>query len=170
MAYITDGAIGVNLDSPASADTYNGSRPVGASLGQMHTASDGSEWIFVVASSAISKGDVVSIDNTTFAASSIVSTSTLFGKRIAFAQTAFAASQYGFVATRGSDLFIKVVGSAVTPGVPLYTSDTAGALSTATASTSAFQVWGVFLSATVSGTTASAGTGVASFPMIRRPA
>lgn len=170
MAYVTDGAIGINLDSPASADAYTGTRPPGATLGETHEASGGSEWIFVVASSAISKGDCVAIDNTTYAASSIVSTSTLVGKRIAFAQTAFAASQYGFVALRGQDIFIKVVGSSITPGAVLYTSDTAGALSTATASASAFQVWGVFLSATVSGTTASAGLGVASFPMVRRPA
>lgn len=170
MAYVTDGAIGINLDSPASADTFNGSRPVGATLGQSHIASDGSEWIFVVAGGAISRGDCVAIDNDTFSAAAITSTATLVGKRIAFAQTAFTTSQYGFVAMRGQDLFIRVTGSAITPGVPLYTSDTAGALSTATASSSAFQVWGVFLSSTVSGTTASAGTGVASFPMIRRPA
>lgn len=169
MAYVTDGAIGVDLDSPASANAFNGSRTVPATMGETHEGSEGSEWLFVMANSAISRGDVVAIDNTTFAASSIVSTSTLFGKRIAFAQTAFATSQFGYVALRGNNLFIRVTGSAIGPGVPLYTTDTAGCLSTATASASAFQVWGVFLSATVSGTTASAGLGVASFPMIRRP-
>lgn len=161
MAYVTDGAIGINLDSPGSAS--------GATLGEMHEGNGGSEWMYVLATEALVRGDAVQIDGS-YNATQLLSNETTIGARIGFAQTAFAVSQFGFVALRGTGLAIKITGGATTVGVPLYTSDTAGALSASTASTSMFQVWGVYLTATVSGTTASAGTGFASFPMVRRPA
>lgn len=168
-SYITDGAIGVNVASPTSADAFNGSRPQQGTLGETHEGSDGIEWKYVCAGAALVRGSLVAISAANLA-TPVTATTTLMGLQLAFAQTTFAASQYGYVATRGNNLWVLISGSIATPAaVPLYTTDTAGALSTATASASQFQVWGVFMTTAVAGTTASANNGVAAFPMLRRP-
>jgi hypothetical protein len=170
MAYVTDGAIGIDLDSPSSADVFNGSRLPGATLGETHEGSENTEWQFVLAGAAISKGALVAI-GTGFTALPVTATTTLMGLGLGFAQTSFTASQYGYVAKRGQNIFIRLSGGlAAAAGVPLYTTDTAGVLSTATASASQFQVWGVFATTAFTGTTASANTGNAQYPMLRRPA
>lgn len=169
MPYPTDGSIGINLDSPASADAFSGSRPPGATLGQTTEGSDGTEWKFIVAGAALTRGGMVAVSAANVA-TLVTATTTLMGLPLGFAQTAFSTSQYGWVAMRGNNIFIQIVGGLATAAaVPLYTTDTAGALSTATASASQFQVWGVFMTTAVAGTTASANNGNVQFPMLRRP-
>lgn len=160
MAYVTDGAMGVNLDSPSSACV--------GTPGEMHEGNAGSEWIYVFAPIAISKGACCTIDSGATAVG-VVDALAVANAQYAFAQTSFAASTWGYMAKRGQGLSILVTGSAITPNVPLYTSNTAGALTTATNSASAVQIWGVGLTSTVSGTSATAGTGNIAFPMSRRP-
>ena len=160
MAYVVDGALGVNLDSPTSACSYT--------PGEMHDGNNGSEWIYVFAPIAIAKGAACQIDSS-FTAVGVTDATAVVNGQFAFAQTSFAASTWGFMAKRGTGLSILVTGSSITPNVPLYTTNTAGALSTATNSASAVQIWGVGLTGTVSGTTASAGTGNIAFPMARKP-
>src|SRR5437870_13850991 len=93
MPYITDGSIGINVDSPASADTYLGSRPPMATLGQSAEGSDGTEWRFIVAGAALSRGSLVAI-SVANVANPVTATTTLMGLQLAFAQTTFTTSQY----------------------------------------------------------------------------
>ena len=160
MAYVTDGTLGVNLDSPSSACV--------GTPGEMHEGNNGSEWIYAFAPIAIAKGACCTIDSNGTAVGVVDSTAKV-NAQFAFAQTSFADSTWGYMAKRGTGLAILVTGSSITPSVPLFTTDTAGALTTATNSASAVQIWGVGLTTTVSGTTASAGTGNIAFPMSRRP-
>lgn len=170
MPYITDGSIGINLDSPASADVFNGSRPQQATLGQTAEGSDGTEWKFIVAGAALSRGSIVAVDANN-KAMPVTATTTLMGLPLGFAQTAFTTSQFGWIAMRGNNIWIRIIDGLASPNaVPLYTTDTAGALSTATASASQFQVFGVFMTTAVAGTTASANNGNAQYPTLRRPA
>jgi hypothetical protein len=162
MAYVTDGAISVNLDSP--------SNDAQATLGEIHAGNNGSEWVYVRAVAAgLTEGACVVINGSNIA-QGITDSLTAPGLQLGFAQTAFASSQFGWVAKRGTGLKIRISGQATTPGVPLYTGNTAGALTVSTNSASAFQIFGVFTTTTVSGTTASAGIGIINFPVLRRPA
>ncbi len=161
MPYITDGGIGINIDSPDSASK--------ATLGETHEGSDGTEWTYVLAGVALARGACVAISPANVA-TPVTATTTLMGLPLAFAQTAFAASQLGWVARRGNNVWIQITGGLAAPNaIPLYTTDTAGALSTATNSASQFQVWGVYMTTAVAGTTASANNGNVQFPMLRRP-
>ena len=165
--FVTDGAIGINLDNPTSADRY----PAGVApyaQGQTHEGNNNSEWIYVLATSALNAGAMVVIE-TNNTVSALISTNLVSAnRRIGFAQTAFTSSQFGFVATRGNNILIRVQG-AVTGGggQPLYTTDTAGALSTVTNSASHFAIWNVYLKSSVSASasTAAAATAAVSWPM-----
>ena len=169
--YVTDGKIGIDIDTVASADAFNYSRPQ-ATLGQTVEGNNASEWIYVRASSAITAGALVGI-TTGYEVSAITDAAvTSVDRRLGFAQTAFAISQYGFVATRGQNILVRIAGNMLGGGgVAVYTTDTAGALGSASASASHFQVWGVYLKSSVSasGTTATAVTAAVSWPMLRRP-
>lgn len=169
MAYATDGKIGIPLTTVASADGFTGGQTP-ATLGETVVGSGNSEWMFVVAGAAITLGDCVVIDQN-YSAQPITDTLAASpGAMVGFAQAAFTTSQYGFVARRGNGISIRISGGATTPGVPLFTSNTAGALAVATNSGSAYQIWGAFTLTTVSGTTASAcSNGLASFPLVRAP-
>lgn len=169
--YVTDGAIGIDLDSASSADKYTSGLPP-ATLGQTHEGNNNSEWIFVRATSTVPAGGLVAIE-TNNTVSALTSTNMVSAnRRIGFAQTAFAASQYGFVATRGNNILVRVSGAVGGGGgQPLYTTDTAGVLSTVTASASHFAIWNVYLKSSVSASaaTAAAVTASVSWPM-REPA
>lgn len=166
--YATDGKIGVDLSTVSSADGYTGGHTP-ATLGEQITGDGDSSWLFICAAAALSKGDCVVV-NSSYYANPITDALAKAPSIIAFAQTAFAVSQYGFVARKGNGLSIRVKDAAVTPLVPLYTTNTSGALGTATNSASAVQIWGVGLTVTASGTAAQAGTGFISFPTARYPA
>ncbi len=171
--YVTDGAIGIDLNTVASAVSSDLSKPGNTStLGQTHEGNNNSEWIFVMATSAINPGALVAIE-TNNTVSALISTNMVSAnRRIGFAQTTFAASTFGFVATRGNNILVRVVGAVSGGGgQPLYTTDTAGALSTVTNSASHFAIWNVYLKSSVSASasTAAAATASVSWPM-REPA
>ena len=169
--YVTDGKIGIDLDTPASADAYN-YKGIPATMGETCEGNNASEWIFVRASSAVNAGALVGI-NTANEISAITSPAVVsVDKRLGFAQTAFQVSQYGFVATRGNNILVRVAGNMLGGGgVPVYTTDTAGCLGSASSSASHFQVFGVYLKSSVSasGATATAVTAAVSWPMLRKP-
>lgn len=166
--FVTDGAIGIDLDSVVSADFATGKYGIRCGLGETHEGNNASEWIYVLATSAVTLGSMVVIETnntiSALASPNLVSAN----RRIGFAQTAFATSQYGFVATRGNALLIRLVGGAAGGGgQPLYSTDTAGALSTATNTASAFPIWNVYLKSSVSvaGTSVTVATAALSWPM-----
>lgn len=137
-------------------------------------ATDGSEWMFGTAGGTITLYDTVWI-NCTSAGAIATSVLSITGAIVAAAaagfvgfspKTAFTSGQSGWFMISGAPI-INAISAGI--AVPLYTSDTAGALSGTTASASHFQVQSVGLVVTASGSTASATQAVASHPAIRRP-
>lgn len=163
--YVTGGAIGIDITNTGSACNYT--------PGQSHIGSNGTEWVYAMAPSALNQGALVALSGgslaTAVTGAGLLGSSTL-SVRYAFAQTAFAASTWGFMAVRGSKVLIRM-GSAAGVDAPLYTTDTAGVLSATTATASQFQIFGVSLEASVSasGATATVATANISFPIARRP-
>lgn len=169
--YATDGKIGIDLDTVASADasSYKG---LPATLGETVNGTMASEWIFVRASSALTAGALVGITTSNEVSAITDAAVVSVDRRLGFAQTAFQTSQYGFVATRGNNILVRIAGNMLGGGgVAVYTTDTAGCLGSASASASHFQVWGVYLKSSVSasGSTATAVTAAVSWPHLRRP-
>ena len=160
---VSDGSIGIDLNYIGSSRAYG--------LGETHQTNGGGEFIFVQFTSAVSQGGL-SVVNGSYEASAAIGTNMVIGdSRLGFAQTPFAASQYGFLALSGQAVLVRTLGGAGTRGHYLYTTDTAGAMSTATASVSQFQVWGVWLHSSVSATaaTATVSTAAVSNVLLRRP-
>ena len=157
MPYVTDGTIGIDLSTVSSSRPYT--------LGQIVEASDGSVWQYVHNVTALTQYDCVAIASGSTAAP-VTTTLANAGNKLGFAQVAFAASQNGWVALQGFGLKVNTDASCL-PGVPLYTQDTAGSLSDATASLTHTPVLGVMLIATqaVAGATAAN----VAYPMVRRP-
>lgn len=165
--YVTDGHA-VDLNTVGSNCNYT--------PGETHIGSNGSEWIYVQSTGAITQGAMVGINRaygaTPVTGGLIGTASSSLSFRVGFAQTAFASSQWGFVALNGNQVLIRIAGAAQLHD-NLYTSDTAGTLAggAATASTSQFQMFGVYLAASVSasGSTATAVTANLSWPLMRKP-
>jgi hypothetical protein len=158
MAYPTDGKIGIDLTAAASSSRAY-------TLETVVNASDGSVWQYVTNVTAITQYDCVAISaNGTAAPVTTALANT--GLKLGFAQVAFAASQNGWVALQGFGLKVNTDASCL-PGVPLYTQDTAGSLSDATASLTHSPVLGVMLIATQSVAGATAAN--ISYPLVRRP-
>jgi len=158
MTYATSGMIGVDLENQSSTALFK--------VGTMVTADDGSEWIYVLAGSAITIYDTVHV-NSAFSANPLTPALARSGGEIGFAQRAFTNARYGWVMKRGRPLIR--VGNLCQEAVPLYTTDTAGMLDDATASASQMQVIGVIATDSVSASE-SVSTAAAAFPVIRRPA
>lgn len=163
--FVSDGRIGIDISTVSSNSGY--------APNETHFGVPGSEFVYVLAAAAINQGGMVAIDGagraTNVTGGAFITSSTL-SYRFGFAQTAFAASQWGFVAVRGSKVLVRVQGT-VQQGAPLYTTDTNGELSVTTASASQFGVLGVLIetTASASGTSATVSTANLSFPILRRP-
>ncbi len=166
--YPTDGKIGVDLENVSSACNYT--------PGMTVEGSNSSEWVYVLATEALTAGAMVGIAASgraqMISGARITTASATPSYKFGFAQTAFTQSQWGFVAARGQGVLIRLLGG-VGPqtGTVLFTTDTNGCLSTASVSASQFQIFGVFTESSVSATaaTAAAATANVSFPIIRRP-
>lgn len=161
---VQDGAIGIDLNVIGSNRVY--------ALGETHKGDGGSEWIYVLFNSAVNYGGLTKIEPGYRATAATGANLASADSRLGFAQTTFAASQYGFLALAGANVMIRLQGSMLGGGgQPLYTTDTAGELSTASTSASQFQVWGLWLHSSVSqlAATVTAVTAAVSFPHLRKP-
>lgn len=161
---VQDGSIGIDLNVIGSARVYG--------LGETHKGDGGSEFIYVLFNSAVNQGGLTKIDSGYLATAGTGANLASADSRLGFAQTTFAASQYGFLALSGQNVLVRTLGGAAGGGGhPLYTTDTAGALSTASTSASQFQVWGVWLHSSVSASaaTATVSTAAVSYPHLRKP-
>ncbi len=163
--FATDGSIGIDLATVGSNAAYFSN--------ESHFGANGTEFVYVLAGAAVTKGGMVAIDAAgvaTGVTGAAYLTSSTLSYRFGFAQTAFAASQWGFVAVRGSKVLVRVQGT-VQQGAPLYTTDTGGELAVTTASASQFGVLGVLIetTASASGTSATVSTANLSWPLLRRP-
>lgn len=150
--------VGLDLEAtPTSAEN---------TLGFMCEGNEGTEWVYVKASGAIQAYDAVGIAED-FTAYALTSSLAARSDRIGFAQVAFAAADYGFVALRGSDLKVKCKASALSDA-QLWTTASAGKLDDGTAA-SALKVDGIVLQ-TSAGTAANGSAGIfckAAFPTLR---
>lgn len=118
--------VGVNVDVVSSSP--------GHGLGDVARGKDGSRWVYVKANSAITQYMCVTMDKT-FGANPSTKTHVDLGRKIGFAQVAFTASQYGWVATEGGNngLYVRARNSCAV-GVALYTTAVAGYLDDTSAS------------------------------------
>ena len=169
---VQDGTIGIDLNYIGSNRAYG--------LGETHKGDGGSEFIYVLFNGAVNQGGLTKLKSTNplLGAASYRATActganlTSANARLGFAQTTFAASQYGFLALSGQNILVRTLGGATGGGgQPLYTTSTLGAMSTATTSATEFQVWGVWLKSSVSATaaTATVSTAAVSYAFIRSP-
>ena len=151
MAKNNSPVLGVDLtDTPSTNDR-------GHTLGQRVSGSDNTEWVFVQANGAITQYDTVGIDED-FQAAALTKAMADDGWMIGFAQVAFADNDYGWVATKGTNIRARGA-AACAADVPLYTTSTAGVLDDTSASQT--KIDGVVFIATTSATN---GEIIATFP------
>ena len=120
--------------SPAGVNVADVSSSAGFELGTEAQGQDGSKWVYVLADEAITQYNAVAIAKD-FGASKITKTLVDAGSQVGVAQVAFAAGQYGWVATKGgNDLLLVTCKNGCQPGVALYTCATSGYLDDTAAS------------------------------------
>lgn len=95
-------------------------------LGQTDVGEDGTCWVYVQASGALTQYDYVTIDEN-YQAAAGTAAALADGHAVGFAQSAFADDDYGWVAIKGSNIKARLA-AACAADVPLYTSATAGVL------------------------------------------
>lgn len=130
-ANITNGIIGARLTDTSDTARFK--------VGTQATATDGSQWVYVKATTALTIYDCCVIDED-FNAAPITKALLDTGLRVGFAQVAFTINYYGWVALSGSNILCRLAGLCA-PDVALYTSATAGVLDDS--STSQTKVKGV---------------------------
>ncbi len=137
------------------------------SLGQVAKGTDGSEWVYVLAGGAITQGDVVLITNTgsLWTANSVTNTlaASKLGDYLAVASLSTVASgSYGWVQRSGKCAGISVIAS-TTANVTMYTTTTAGKLSSASVASTTSIASGIVLA--TAGTTATV-QAILNFPVV----
>lgn len=123
-------------------------------LGDVGYGTDGTEWVYVQASGALTQYGCVAIDEN-YQAAPMTNTLGATSHMVGFAQTAFANDEYGWVATKGSNISVLVRASCAAD-VKLYTTDSAGRLDD-TVGGSGIAITGVVLVTAASGSAGSGG-------------
>lgn len=136
-------------------------------LGQVTKGTDGSEWVYVLAGSAITQGDVVIITNTgaLWTADSVTNTlaASKLGSYLAAATyTGISSGYYGWVQRSGKCLGISVIAS-TTKNTTLYTTTTAGKLSSASVASTTSIASGIVLATAATTATVQA---ILNFPVV----
>ena len=142
-------------------------------LGTRVVTTDGANWIFADTTTTITNGMTVAI-NSTFRVTAIggagaaTAAPEATGTIIGFYQnsTSLTTGQAAWFMVTGVPTLL-VASAGIT--VPLYSSDTAGALTGTTNTTSHFQISGITCVVTASGTTASLTSTVANSVSVRKP-
>jgi hypothetical protein len=135
-------------------------------LGTVALGTDGTEWVYCISSGAITQFQAVGI-NEDFDAYSLTTALAAQSDKIGFAQVAFGAGEYGWVATRGTNIKVRTKASAAADA-QLWTTASAGVLDDATAA-AALKIDGIVLVA-AAGTAANGAAGIevkAAWPAIR---
>ena len=151
--YPVGGKLGVDLENPTTTLDHN--------LGDCVSGNDATEWVYVQANGAIAQYDAVAIDET-YQAIALTKAAVDDGHMVAFAQSAFADNEYGWVALKGAGSNFKVnVLASCAADVVLYSTATAGKLDDI--STSQTKIDGVVITATDGGS-GSAIAAIATYP------
>ncbi len=178
-AIVTPGMTGVDLNATyAAVSQTNPTTPEYPGLpflpGTRVIATDGSQWIFVTSAGTFAQYSTVMVDNTyaavpliggTGAATAVPEGLAGFPASVQTSNT-FTSGYSGWVAISGT--LTSLVASAGI-SVPLYTLDTAGALTGATNTVSHYQISGITCVVTASGSTASATLCVWNSVSVRKP-
>lgn len=123
----TDNTFFVNGGPIAGVNLTNVGTTAEFPLGTLCDGTNASKWEYVQAMSGIAAGNAVCINGSGLAVPSTTAFAVSF-KKVGFAQTAITSGSYGWVARCGYGLQC-LVGATVGAGVQLYTTSTAGALS-----------------------------------------
>lgn len=181
-AFVTQGTEGVdvtgiyNIYNQAAAQSATNSPDYPAlpfKLGTQVVATDGSRWIFADTTTTIANGYTVAI-NSTFRVTAIggagagTAAPEATGMQIGFYQnsTSLTTGQAAWFMIQGVPTLL-VASAGIT--APLYSSDTAGALTGTTNTASHFQISGITCVVTASGSTASLTSTVANSVSVRKP-
>lgn len=148
MSYATDGKIGVDLTYVATSAT----EVPRFTLGETVRGNNGSEWMYVLAGSALTQYAVVAIDET-YTAKRVNATFGTAGHTPGFVQTAFSAGDYGWVATKSAGDLLLFAASGCAADVPLYTDVSAAGVLDDSATATQVLVAGVKIVSTMSSTT-----------------
>ncbi len=124
MTYVTSGCLGVDFTATPTA--------AGFVIGTQVMGSDGTKWVYVQASGAITQYDAVAIDEN-YQAASMTKALADAGHQVGFAQVAFADNDYGWIALEGSNISVRVAPSCAAD-VALYTTGSSGVLDDTSAS------------------------------------
>jgi hypothetical protein len=148
-----------NPDYPSPTGQY--------SLGQVSKGADGSEWVYALAGSNITLGDVVILTNTGALWTADSVTNTLAASKLGAwlgvqPFTAVTSGQYAWFQRAGKCAGINIIAS-TTKNVLLYTTTTAGKLSSASVASTTSIMAGVVL--TTAATTATA-QAMLNFPVV----
>lgn len=159
MAYLIGGPSDLLLTSTTLTEGK------GFALGTRTKDENGADWCFVKAAAAITQYDTVHIDEG-YLANAITKALADDAGQVGFAQVAFASGEYGWVMISNGEPTVRAAGSAL-PNVPLWTSDTAGVLTSNAASASHFPIFGVTLAASGSAGATENVAAYAAYPVVR---
>jgi hypothetical protein len=161
MGYLTSGKLGANLDSPTTTQDF--------ALGERSLGSDGTEYVYVQASGALTAYYAAGIDEN-YQCAPLSNTTAAGTPQPAYPQVAFADNDYGWVPVRGSNISVKTRASCAAD-VLLYTTASAGRLDD-TVGGSGIAIEGIVLVVAAS-SSASAGSTVrevlATYPHLTEP-
>ncbi len=155
--FLTSGRMGgdlANVVSSANNATLNGSGRV-HELGANASGTNNSNWLYVYASGSIAQYAVVGVEasGTASELTSTIARGTT-PVNIGIAQIAFSAGDRGWVATGGSQLTVLTT-AVCTAGAKLFTTATAGRVSTAQATATDAQILGLVHNTTTGATASS---------------
>lgn len=126
MTFATDGRAGVDYTKLDTAAEFK--------LGQISRGSDGTDWVYIKSTAAITQYDWVAIDEN-FTALAGTKALADAGHKVGWAQTArTSTTSYGWVATNIGGALKGRVAQSCAPDVALYTTSTAGVLDDTSAS------------------------------------
>lgn len=148
MAYITDGTMGVDLDVTTAGTTTDGADAKFA-LGERHSGTDNTVWVYVQAAGAIDQYDFVSIDED-YQATALADAGGAAGHILGCAQIAFADNDFGWVAIEGTNINGNILAFCAADTEALWTTATAGHVDDAT-SAGAVRLVGVVAVAAAAG-------------------
>lgn len=138
----------------------------GFGLGDSSTDQNGAEWRYVQASAAITQYDTVWV-NETYDAAPITKALAGTTGQVASAQVAFASGDYGWVQVANGAVTLRVAASS-TADSNLWTSDTAGVLTSTAATASHYPIFGFVGASAGSGGGVTAVAGYMAYPVVAK--
>lgn len=164
--YSVNPIAGIDLDATKAGTGTGSDEGAEFPLGMRVTGIDGTDWMYVHASGAITQYDAVGIDEN-YEAAALTKAIADAGHTIGFAQNAFSDNDFGWVALRGSNINVRLAASCAAD-VSLYTTSTAGVLDDTSASQT--KISGVVAVAAATNDVSSCEVIASTYPFADQPA